>query len=80
MVMSTRSDDSRGAADAGAAEESSLAAAAGRRQPSLLRELCEFAWHNKKWWIIPVVGLLLLLTLFVVFADAGLLPFIYALF
>lgn len=45
----------------------------------LLRELLAFARENKKWWIIPVVGLLLLIALFVV-AVSGVSPFIYSLF
>jgi len=45
----------------------------------LLRELWSFARQNKKWWIIPVVGLLLLAGLFVV-AVSTISPFIYTLF
>ena len=32
----------------------------------LLRELLGFAWHNKAWWIVPVVLVLLLLALLIV--------------
>ena len=56
------------------------ASAAGNRHPAFVRELCEFAWENKKWWLVPVVGVLLVLALLVVLADAGLTPFIYSLF
>jgi uncharacterized integral membrane protein len=45
----------------------------------LLKEFGQFAWHNKAWWIVPVVGVLLLLALLIV-AGQGAAPFIYTLF
>jgi hypothetical protein len=45
----------------------------------LLKEFGEFAWHNKAWWIIPVVLVLLLLGLLIVSGQA-VAPFIYTLF
>jgi hypothetical protein len=45
----------------------------------LLGEFCEFAWKNKAWWVVPIVLVLLLLTVFIV-AGTGVAPFIYTLF
>ncbi len=45
----------------------------------LLKELTEFAWHNKAWWIVPVVVVMLLLA-FIVVAGQSSAPFIYTLF
>ncbi len=45
----------------------------------LLREFFQFAWHNKAWWIIPIVIVLLILTSFI-FVSASVAPFIYTLF
>ena len=45
----------------------------------LLKELGEFAWHNKAWWIIPVAIVMLLLA-FIVVAGQSAAPFIYTLF
>ena len=45
----------------------------------LLREFGEFAWQNKAWWIIPIVLVLLLLTVFIV-TGSSVAPFIYTLF
>ncbi len=45
----------------------------------LLKEFGEFAWHNKVWWIVPVVLVLLLLS-FLIFAGSSVAPFIYTLF
>ncbi len=45
----------------------------------LLKELGQFAWHNKAWWIVPVVLVLLLLALVIV-SGQTVAPFIYTLF
>jgi hypothetical protein len=45
----------------------------------LLREFGAFAWHNKAWWIVPIVLVLLILTFFIVTTQA-VAPFIYTLF
>ncbi len=45
----------------------------------LLGEFFEFAWHNKAWWIIPIVLVLILLGGFIVVGQSAA-PFIYTLF
>ena len=45
----------------------------------LLKEFGLFAWHNKAWWIIPIVLILLLLSI-LVFIGQSTAPFIYTLF
>ena len=46
-----------------------------------VRELFEFLWVRRLWWMIPLVVLLLLIgTLLVVGQVAGISPFIYTLF
>ena len=50
-----------------------------RHLKNLLREFLEFAWHNKAWWIVPIVIVLLLLTSFI-FVSSSVAPFIYTLF
>jgi len=44
----------------------------------LIREFLGFAWQNKAWWIVPIVGILFLLALLIVAGQASL-PFIYTL-
>jgi hypothetical protein len=47
----------------------------------VLGEIFVFLWTNKKWWLIPMVAVLLLFGLLLVFASAsGIGPFIYTLF
>ncbi len=44
-------------------------------------ELLELLWANKKWWLIPMVLLLLVFGFALVFASASAVgPFIYTLF
>jgi hypothetical protein len=45
----------------------------------LIREVGAFAWHNKAWWIVPILVVMLLLGL-LVFVGQTSAPFIYALF
>jgi len=43
-------------------------------------ELMVFLWQRKRWWLIPVVVILVILGLFVVLGSTGVGPFIYTLF
>ena len=45
----------------------------------LLGEFGAFAWHNKAWWIIPVVLVLLVLTALIISGQV-VAPFIYTIF
>ena len=45
----------------------------------LLKEFMGFAWHNKAWWIVPVVLVLLLMAMLIVLGQTTA-PFIYTLF
>ncbi len=45
-----------------------------------IKELSQFVIRTKQWWLIPVIILLLLVGIFVVFADSAIAPFIYTLF
>ena len=53
--------------------------AAGAR-PGLMRELWEFLRHSKKWWLIPIILVLLIAGLLIVLSGSVLAPFIYPLF
>ena len=48
---------------------------------SLAREFILFIKHEKKWWLIPLIAVILLLGVVVIFASSSpLAPFIYPLF
>ena len=46
----------------------------------LLREVGEFSWQNKAWWMVPIVLMLLLLALLVFVGQSAAPAFIYTLF
>jgi uncharacterized membrane protein len=44
-------------------------------------ELLRFFWHNKRWWITPMIVGLLIIGVVVIFAQSSAIaPFIYTLF
>jgi len=48
---------------------------------SLIKEFLQFAWKEKKYWLIPMILVLLILGIFIIFFEsASVAPFIYTLF
>jgi hypothetical protein len=58
-------------------EQQELEQAAEERPPSLLAEFSEFLRHNKKWWLLPIVLVLLAFSVLVILSGTGAAPFIY---
>ena len=54
--------------------------AAARHKPGLIREFTGFLKYNKKWWLAPIIIVMLLLGLLVILGGTGFAPFIYTLF
>jgi hypothetical protein len=47
----------------------------------LLKDLWQYLKENKKWWLAPVIGVLLLIgVLLVIGGSSAIAPFIYTLF
>ena len=46
----------------------------------LVLEFLDFLAHNKKWWLLPIIAVLLLTTALVILAGTGAAPFVYTLF
>ena len=59
-------------------EKPSFAEQAKRKSPGWLAELIHFVAHNKKWWLVPVLVVLLLVGALVMLGGSGVAPFIYA--
>ncbi len=59
---------------------SAFESASREKSPGIVREFVDFLRHNKKWWIAPIVAMLLLIGLFVVLSGTAAAPFIYTLF
>ena len=53
---------------------------AKQQRASLPAEFWCFLKHNKKWWLLPIVLVLLLLGLVVLLAGTSAAPFIYTIF
>lgn len=52
------------------------------QQPDIgfFRELLDFLAHNKKWWLAPIILMLLVIGLLVTLSGTALAPFLYTLF
>ena len=53
---------------------------AEQAQVGLVRELWAWLRHNKKWWLSPIVVLLLFVSVLVFLSGTAIAPFIYTLF
>ena len=53
---------------------------AGAAQQGIVREFLDFLLHNKKWWLAPIIVMLLILGLIAILGGTGAAPFIYTLF
>ena len=51
------------------------------RKSRIIRELFQFLWEQKLWWMIPMMSLLILFAILLIFAQSTAIgPFIYTLF
>jgi hypothetical protein len=57
-----------------------FARAAEERSKGFVVEFWQFARHNKKWWMTPIIAILLLISCLVLLGSTGAGPFIYTLF
>lgn len=46
----------------------------------LLQELWQFMRTRKKYWMLPIVVTMILLSLLIIFSQTAVLPFVYTLF
>ena len=53
---------------------------ANEQRSSLVAEFWYFLKHNKKWWLLPIVLMLLFLGLIIFLAGTSAAPFIYTIF
>jgi len=54
--------------------------ASKEKEGSLVSELIGFMSENKKWWLSPIIAILLLLGALIFLGGSGIAPFIYTLF
>jgi Family of unknown function (DUF5989) len=61
-------------------DEDELARYASQAPTGIVREFIDFLLHNKKWWLAPIILVLLLIGVLIVLGGTGAAPFIYTLF
>lgn len=57
-----------------------LARYANQPQTGIVREFVDFLAHNKKWWLTPIILVLLLLGVLIVLGGTPAAAFLYTLF
>ena len=58
----------------------SFAREAETQQPGILRETIDWLKFNKKWWLLPIVLMLLLVGALIMVSGTAVAPLIYTLF
>lgn len=53
---------------------------AGQKRSNIVSEFLDFLRYNKKWWLLPIVLILLLLGLIMLLSGTAIAPFLYPLF
>lgn len=53
---------------------------ASEAPPGLIAEFIDFLMHSKKWWLTPIIVVLLLIGLLIFLSGTAAAPFIYTLF
>lgn len=61
-------------------ENTTFRSEASQKPKGPLREFLSFVMHNKKWWLTPILIVLLLVGVLAVLGGSGVAPFIYSLF
>jgi hypothetical protein len=64
----------------GTGPKNEFEALAQEERSSLLGEFVFFLKENKKWWLLPILLVISVLTLLTIFAGSGAAPLIYTLF
>ena len=57
-----------------------FAAESEKPQRGVIGEMLAFVGHNKRWWLLPIFAVLLLLSVLVILGSSAAAPFIYTLF
>ena len=61
-------------------QESDFQASATQARRGLIGEFWDFLRYNKKWWLLPILAVMLVMGLLIVLGGTAVGPFIYALF
>jgi len=80
LEASTSNSSSDGSLNDDSSQKSAFEQAAQQRAPNVIVEFMDFLLHNKKWWLTPIILVLLVFSVFIALTSSVLAPFIYVLF
>ncbi len=60
-------------------DEDDFASQAEQSEPGIVAEFCDFLLHNKKWWLTPIILVLLAMGVLIMLSGTAAAPFIYTL-
>ncbi len=66
--------------DKGKGQTEQFAEPGGSLRPGLVREFWDFLKHNKKWWLLPILLVLLLIGALVFLSSSGVGAWMYTVF
>ena len=52
---------------------------ADEKNPGIIAEFIDFLKHNKRWWLTPIILVLLLVGVLVIASSSAVAPFLYTL-
>lgn len=61
-------------------QQASFEELARQQPPGLAAEFWQFLMHNKKWWLLPILLVMLMLGVLIFLSSTPLAPFVYTLF
>jgi hypothetical protein len=61
-------------------DPTSFRAQANQKQQGAIAAFVGFVFQNKKWWLTPIILLLVLVSVLILLGGSGVAPFIYSLF
>ena len=80
MTVAEKDGTAETGADASENTPNDFAAQADEQAPGLVGEFWDFLRYNKKWWLTPVIVVLLAMGALIIFSSGAAAPFIYTLF
>jgi hypothetical protein len=61
-------------------DPTSFRAQANQKQQGAFAAFIAFVFQNKKWWLTPIIVILVLVSALILLGGSGVAPFIYSLF
>jgi|GEM_PF-199458 len=79
-VTDAGSKDTEASANATSKPSDDLSDLVEQKSPGIVAEFVDFILHNKRWWLTPIIIVLLLIGILVILGSSSFAPFIYTVF